>query len=832
MDFIMIKTINCTLKDDSKVKFSEMQVKENYYKIPNSELAKLGYGVIEATAYDGYGYHYTGTKNDTYNGWIGFNNDEKIYLADWELYKYDSWGDKVGNKYEFDIKTSINYLKVSRNYNKPTLDNFDIKYIIIQAHPDRQHPLPEPELLTNEELKLFGIGTEPEPEPQPEPPKPQPEPEPEPEEPDIINATIDGLTNIKKAIKDKETVTIIADNGYCFVDSKSTGWITVLKKDCYLNEKYIQLQDINSNYSGLITVKFIYNNKKQITKIKIESPTTLDTLVSGGYITATKIPEEKPEDKKELINVHLGWGFEKDWDVLTGYGVKEIEITAEKGYKFTKTENDGYITDVKNGIHYLCNGNFSYDGEIVNISYVKDNLITISGDLYLEDTLKGGSIKATKEGEKPPEPPKPDPETPPDPGTTTDPEYPTDYPKENLQNVYIDEYRLYKKSVGRGEITTVKEIVKFKTFKEWIDGAINSSIHGLKGDIFLIPENGYNFSLSNEDGYIIDHKGNKLYFYEMYQQAVKIPDEIYIHSRNTTYKKAKIYKGGTEKQPLEIVFYNYSKYELSMYLIDFIEQEPKNLTQPNLPPYGKILKSKIKEISVNAPVTVPKYITNLAYDSYIISDEDLSKLRDNGDLYNDLMVNTYNYPLKFNNNDLIDTQFKIASANFNADCKKFTQISTEIPIFEFDIPNIKGVESVEIYPIYSNKILIDYSVVQGKHIKGISVYDCITNTNVLKILANDVLVDYFDYNIQSEIPINYNINRLQVNGTIAKRIPLFKSFVILKSTEYMTLDEKKQNLYKGDILKINSNILKKEYELLENLFKMGIYINEEGLKNE
>lgn len=644
-------------------------------------------------------------------------------------------------------------------------------------------------------------------------------------EPNIINATIDGLTNIEEAIKDKEVITVIADEGYYFNKTSSTGWLTVLGTDCYLKNGTIRLQDISSGMSGVITVNFINNTDKQATKIEIEAPITLDALVSTGYIRAVKIPEKKPEDKQELINTRILSGYSSGWGSITnGYYVESFEILAKNGYLFSRSKQDGFLVDTLNNIHYLIDGNFKFEDGIINVKYVDDETIEVSSnDYYLEDVIKGGSLVAFKEGEIPD--PDPEPEDP-------DPEYPTDYPTENLQNVYSDEYRIYKKSVGGGQVTIVKEIVKFNTFREWIDGAINDSIFGTKGDIFLNTENGYNFSLSNDDGYIIDHKGNKLYFYEMYQQAKKIPDEVVVYSRNQTYKNAKLYKGGTQEQPLEIIFYKYDKYELSMYLIDFIELETKNITQPNLPPFGKILKSKIKEISVNAPTIVPKYITNLAYDTYIIDDEQLSKLRDNGDLYNDLMINTYNYPLKFADNDLIDTQFKIDTANFNADCKKFTSISTEIPIFEFDIPNVKGVESVEIYPIYSNKILIDYTVIQGKHIKGVSVYDCITNTNVLKILADDVLIDYFDYNIQSEVPINYNINKIQTNGNISKRIPLFKSFIIMKTTEYMLIDDEKQNYYKGEITKLNSQILKKEFEMLENLFKTGIFINEEEKPND
>lgn len=647
-------------------------------------------------------------------------------------------------------------------------------------------------------------------------------------EPNIINATIDGLTNIEEAIKDKEEVTVIADNGYYFNKKTSTGWLTVLGKECYLKNGTIVLRDIDSSFTGTIIVEFKNNSKGQATKIEIKSPITLDTLVSGGYIKAIKIPEEKPEDKQELINTRILSGYSTGWSSITnGYNVESFEVLAKNGYLFSKSKKDGFLVDTLNNIHYLIDGNFKFEDGIINVKYTDDETIEVSSnDYFLEDVIKGGSIVAFKEGEIPEEPEEP--ETPPE----QEPEYPTDYPKENIQNVYMDEFRIYKKGVGGGQVKIVKEIVKFNTIKEWLDGGVAESIYARKGDIFIIAENGYNFSLSNDDGYIIDHKGNKLYFYEMYQQAKNIPEEIFVDTRNQTYKNAKLYKGGTQEQPIEIIFYKYTKYELSMYLIDFFEMETKNLTQPNLPPFGKILKSKITEISINAPVEVPKYVTNLAYDTYIIDDEQLSKLRDNGDLYNDLMINTYNYPLKFDDNDLIETQFKIDSANFNADCKKFASISTEIPIFEFDIPNIKGVESVEIYPIYSNKILIDYTVIQGKHIKGVSVYDCITNTNVLKILANDVLIDYFDYNIQSEVPINYNINKIQTNGNISKRIPLFKSFIIMKTTEYMLLDGEKQNFYKGEITKLNSQILKKEFEMLENLFKTGIYINEEDKPND
>ena len=646
-------------------------------------------------------------------------------------------------------------------------------------------------------------------------------------EPNIINATIDGLTNIEEAIKDKQEITVIANDGYYFNKKNSTGWLTVLGEYCYLKNGTINLRDIDSMYTGIISVEFKNNTDGQATKIIIEAPITLDSLVSGGYIKAIKIPEKKPEDKKELINTDIVCGFETGWGSVTrGYSVISFEIIADHGYKFTKSKKDGFLVDNNNKIHYLIDGNFIYNEAVINVNYIDDETIEISSDdNYLEYVIKGGSLVAYEEGATPP----PDPEEPEEP---KEPEYPTDYPIENLQNVYVDEYRIYKKAIGGGEVKTVKEIVKFNTIKEWLDGGIADSIHGTKGDIFAIAENGYNFSLSNQDGYIIDHTGKKLYFYEMYQQANSIPDEIYVDTRNQTYKNAKIFKGGTQTQPLEIIFYKYDKYELSMYLINFFEMETLNLGETYLPPFGKILKSKITEISINAPVETPKYVDNLAYDTYIIDDEQLSTLRDNGDLYNDLMINTYNFPLKFADNDLIETQFKIDSANFNADCKKFTSISTEIPIFEFDIPNIKGVESVEIYPIYSNKILIDYTVIQGKHIKGVSVYDCITNTNVLKILANNVLIDYFDYNIQSEVPINYNINKIQANGNISKRIPLFKSFIIIKTTQYMFLDEEKQNYYKGEITKLNSQILKKEFEMLENLFRAGIYINEEEKPND
>ena len=135
MESIIIKTINCELVDISKVNFSEYKIKDNYYKIPYSVLSNLGYSKIEAKALEGYEFHSTKTKKDIYNGWIVFNDNTKIHLNTYELYEYDRWGDKAGTKYNFSVSYSFSSASIGRVYNGPTLDSFNIKYIIPHLPP-------------------------------------------------------------------------------------------------------------------------------------------------------------------------------------------------------------------------------------------------------------------------------------------------------------------------------------------------------------------------------------------------------------------------------------------------------------------------------------------------------------------------------------------------------------------------------------------------------------------------------------------------------------------------------------------------------------------------
>ena len=525
-------------------------------------------------------------------------------------------------------------------------------------------------------------------------------------------------------------------------------------------------------------------------------------------------PEPDPEPKETLVNATINGSYNYKEAIKDEYN---ISIRPDDGYYFNPEDKENWIEILgkkcylKEGDIFLSRIDSSYRG-VVHV-YVYKDLIEIEppSSSRLHVISNNAYIRAIKNGdsEEPKEPENPEPEEEKPKGI--------DYPKETLINCYIDEWRVKRDSETK---EVFRDIEKYTSFKDWL----NLTAGIIKGDVNFQANNGYDFGLDYNDGYIILNDDTKLTFYEMYEQAEPAGD-YEIQSKNYTYKNTKIYYIDKGKNQY-LRFLSYTKNKIYIYFNNgFTMGINDSVPMLDDPPFNSILKSVIKEIYVNAYIENKKSVTNLAYDSYIITDKQLSKIRENNDLYNDIIINTYNYPLLFDDEDLIDTEFSIDSASFNVVTKKFTQVTTEIPIFEFDIPYIKNVKTVELYPIFANKILLDYNTIKGKHIKGVSVYDCLTNTNVLKILANGILVDYYEYNIQSEIPVNYNIASIRATGTIGRRIPLFKSFIIIQSSNLVTINDD-NNFYNGNIEKFDSTILKQEFELLEQLFRNGIYVNE------
>ena len=139
------------------------------------------------------------------------------------------------------------------------------------------------------------------------------------------------------------------------------------------------------------------------------------------------------------------------------------------------------------------------------------------------------------------------------------------------------------------------------------------------------------------------------------------------------------------------------------------------------------------------------------------------------------------------------------------------------------MPELPDVNLVTLFPIFKEGITLTYDIIRGKVIKGVSVYDCLSNTNYLKIYADDVLIDYISYNIQTQIPINWDNARLENKGSIGQRVPYFKSYIIIQYDKLEQVSEVTKGYIRGSVENLDSLILKDEIDIMNSLFKGGVY---------
>lgn len=245
-----------------------------------------------------------------------------------------------------------------------------------------------------------------------------------------------------------------------------------------------------------------------------------------------------------------------------------------------------------------------------------------------------------------------------------------------------------------------------------------------------------------------------------------------------------------------------------------------------VPPFDGIKWSRIAEVSAHALIPVKKPIKNDAFTTYVLTGKQMLYLREKEVVYNDMIINTYNFPIAFNPDSLVDRDMHLGSADVNIPVKEFTQITNEIPIFEFEIPELPDVTLVTLFPIFKEGVSLNYDSIRGKVVRGVSVYDCLSNTNYLQIFANDVLIDYVSYNIQTQIPINWDNVKLEKSGSIGQRIPYFKSYIIILYSKLEQVTEVTKGYIKGVVENMDSLILKDEIELMNNLFRGGVYYDD------
>lgn len=508
--------------------------------------------------------------------------------------------------------------------------------------------------------------------------------------------------------------------------------------------------------------------------------------------------------------------------------IEMLDICCNEGFKWAKTHDDGtfnYKSWSGDEVGFISDGSSTVKTEY-NPMYedTSDTQVRLSVRNGVVDILSGITATPT-----PITPPKPD-----------KPKTLKTYPEEVLENVYIDDWSLKN---NPQTLVEFRSIEKYDTVKDFLDNSLGVN----KYDFSLQAQLGFNYSLDDSDGYIKFFNGEKYTFKYMWDNGIPVGDKPPYDkpsfSRKKTYPEARKFiflEGENFSDGVDefIIIRNYDKETIDIDLLGYTENKGYSLIEMkegllyyDSPPFGGIKWNRIAEISAHALVPTEKPLKNDAFTTYILSGEQMLHLREQEAIYNDMVINTYNYPIPFNPDSLVSKDMTIGTADINIPVQEFKEITNEIPIFEFTIPELPDVNLVTVFPIFRDGITLSYETIRGKVVKGVSVYDCLSNTNYLKIYANDILIDYVNYNIHTQIPINWDNGYLENNGSIGQRIPYFKSFMIILYGKLEQVTEVTKGYIKGSVENLDSLILKDEVDLMNNLFKGGVYYEDSGKTN-
>lgn len=238
---------------------------------------------------------------------------------------------------------------------------------------------------------------------------------------------------------------------------------------------------------------------------------------------------------------------------------------------------------------------------------------------------------------------------------------------------------------------------------------------------------------------------------------------------------------------------------------------------------GKKL-SPIVNISIKAEKVgeiIEEDITNGLFTTYLVSQGDLKLISDESKISTEIIINTYSYPLKFDETNLLETNIVLGNTPTKYKAKRFKISEPRLKIFSFNVPFLKDVESCKLLLPFSSAITLDYDIIRGKVINGYIQYEVSSNSSTLYIDNGDVEFYKDTINIETSVPFKptgeYS-NFREPQKRLGKQSPT----LLIKC-----LQEEKQHLFiQGKIEYAISGILKDELSLLNQELDKGVIINE------
>ena len=214
--------------------------------------------------------------------------------------------------------------------------------------------------------------------------------------------------------------------------------------------------------------------------------------------------------------------------------------------------------------------------------------------------------------------------------------------------------------------------------------------------------------------------------------------------------------------------------------------------------------------------------TDGLFTTYVVNQNDLKKIADTGSIYSEIIINTFSYPIKFIDEDLLETNIVLGNTpNEDLQAKRFKIAEPKIKIFSFNVPYLKDVENCKLLLPFNQEIILDYDIIRGKVINGYIQYEVSTNSSTLYIDNGDVEFYKDSLIIETVVPFKPTGEYKNFKET-EKRLGKQTPTLLIKCLQ----EEKQYNYIQGFIEYPIVGILKDELNLLNSELQKGVITNE------
>lgn len=208
------------------------------------------------------------------------------------------------------------------------------------------------------------------------------------------------------------------------------------------------------------------------------------------------------------------------------------------------------------------------------------------------------------------------------------------------------------------------------------------------------------------------------------------------------------------------------------------------------------------------------------FTTYVVNPSTLSGITGKQEIYNDIIMNTLSYPIKFKDDDLAETSIKIAGTETDSTGKTFIKNNMKTEIFKFTIPKFNNVDQCILNLPFNNSISLNYEDLENKTIIGTLIFEVLTGSTTLIINNGDFNIYKGKFDLESDLPYKPTgefASYKKTESRLSNDIPL----LIIKCSQIIKQDV----IIKGVIESEIQGILKTELELLNSLTEKGVLIN-------